>query len=206
MIIESWKREAMPTYEGTTGYQPVLGLWAEMNAVVADEFRDGNVPAAHALLPVAQRAFQALPETVTQFYFRGDSAWEEDGLLTWLRDEKRQDGPQSRIGFAVSARMNAALAAEIGRVPEAGWQPYSEDATAIKECAEVVDYARREPREPLPRAAALCGHPHPQKAGRAVRRRQRGEAFRGDQQLVGVAGEETASVASREGRIDRSRA
>jgi hypothetical protein len=153
-IIESWKREAKSTYAGVTGYQPVLALWSEMNVVLSDEFRDGNVPAAYALLSVAQRAFQALPETVTEFYFRGDSACEEDGLLTWLRDEKRQDGPQGKIGFAVSARMHAALAAEIGRVPEAGWQPYSEDSTAIKECAEVVDYVPQESapnryREPL---------------------------------------------------------
>lgn len=152
-IIESWKREAKPTYEGTTGYQPVLGLWAEMNVVVADEFRDGNVPAAQQLLPVAQRAFQALPETIGEFYFRGDSACDEEGLLSWLRDQKREDGPQARIGFAVSARMNAALHAEILRIPETGWLPYSQDAKAIKECAE-VDYVPEESagnryREPL---------------------------------------------------------
>jgi hypothetical protein len=63
-IIESWKKEAQPTYQGGKGYQPVLALWAEMDLVVADEFRDGNVPAHSALLPVTQRAFQALPTTV----------------------------------------------------------------------------------------------------------------------------------------------
>ena len=153
-IIESWKKQAKPTYEGVTGYQPVLALWAEMNVVLTDEFRDGNVPAQQALLPVAQRAFQAPPETVTEFYFRGDSACDEDQLLTWLRDEKRQDGPPGRIGFAVSARVNPALHADILRIPEVQWQPYSEDATAAKECAEVVDYAppqsaENRHREPL---------------------------------------------------------
>jgi hypothetical protein len=44
-IIESEKREAQPTYQGASGYQPMLALWAEMNLVLADEFRDGNVPA-----------------------------------------------------------------------------------------------------------------------------------------------------------------
>ncbi len=44
-IIESWKKEAKSTYEGVSGYQPMLALWAEMNVVLADEFRDGNVPA-----------------------------------------------------------------------------------------------------------------------------------------------------------------
>lgn len=122
-IIESWKREAKPTYEGTMGYQPVLALWAEMNVVLADEFRDGNVPAHQALLPVAKRAFQSLPETVTEFYFRGDSACEEDGLLARLHDEQRQDGPKGKIGFAVSARMNPGLQAAISTSPQRAGSP-----------------------------------------------------------------------------------
>ena len=151
-IIESWKREAKPTYEGCTGYQPVLALWAEMSVVVADEFRDGNVPAQQALLPITQRAFQALPETVVERYFRGDSACHEQSLLEWLRDEQRAGGPQGRIGFAVSARMNPALHAEIAAALESRWQPYGENSIVIKECCE-VDYVPEETgnsyREPL---------------------------------------------------------
>jgi hypothetical protein len=83
-VIESWKREAKPTEEGGTGYQPVLALWAEMHGVVADEFRDGNGPAHQQRLPITQRAFQALPETEVERSFRGDSAWlrtEPDGVV-----------------------------------------------------------------------------------------------------------------------------
>ena len=39
------KRAAKRAYEGNRGYQPVLALWAEQDVIVADEFRDGNVPA-----------------------------------------------------------------------------------------------------------------------------------------------------------------
>ncbi len=157
-VIESWKREAKATYEGSSGYQPVLGLWAELNVVVVEEFRNGNVPAQQALLPVAQGAFTGLPGTVEGRYFRGDAACDEEKLLSWLRDEKRAGGPAGRIGFAVSARMNAALRAEIVALPEAQWQPYQEDSAAIKECAE-VDYVPEESaentyREPL-RSVAL---------------------------------------------------
>src|SRR5437660_1788213 len=106
-IIESWKREAKPTYEGSTGYQPVLALWAEMSVVVGDEFRDGNVPAHQELLPITQRAFQALPETVVELYFRGDSACHEQSLLEWVRGEHRARGPQRRIGVGVMGRMDA---------------------------------------------------------------------------------------------------
>lgn len=152
-IIESCKREAKLTYEGTRGYQPLLALWAELNVVVAEEFRDGNVPGLQAPLPVTRRAFQALPEGMKELYFRGDSACDEDQLLTWLRDEKRKDGPQGFIGFAVSARMNAALHEEVVATPEAKWRIYQEDSVTIKECAE-VDYVPEESpenryREPL---------------------------------------------------------
>jgi hypothetical protein len=151
-IIESWKREAKPTYEGCPGYQPVLALWAEMSVVVGDEFRDGNVPAHQELLPITQRAFQALPETVVERYFRGDSACHEQNLLEWLRDEQRAGGPQGRIGFALSARMNPALHAEIAATLESRWQPYSENSMVVKECCE-VDYVPEETgnpyREPL---------------------------------------------------------
>jgi hypothetical protein len=114
-VIESFKREARKTYEGTTGYQPMLALWAEMDLAVADEFRDGNVPATKALLPVAQRAFQALPDSVNEFYFRGDSGCWERTLVNWLREENRVDGPKGRITFAISVRMTASLKQHIGK-------------------------------------------------------------------------------------------
>jgi len=34
-VIESFKREARRTFEGTTGYQPMLALWAEMDLALA---------------------------------------------------------------------------------------------------------------------------------------------------------------------------
>jgi len=83
--IESWKKEARPAYQGGCGYQPMLALWAEMNAIVADEFRDGNVPALQEPLRVARRAFQSLPESATEYYFRGDSACYDKQLMNWLR-------------------------------------------------------------------------------------------------------------------------
>jgi Transposase DDE domain group 1 len=152
-VIESWKREAKSTYEGGSGYQPMVALWAEMNVVVADEFRDGNVPAQKDPLGVTQRAFAALPDTIQERYFRGDSACDEERLLSWLRNEKREGGPEGRIGFAVSARMNPTLREEIEATPAEKWQPYSEDSEAVKECAQVDYFPEETPenryREPL---------------------------------------------------------
>ena len=152
-IIESWKQQAQRTYEGSTGYQPMLALWAEMDLIVADEFRDGNVPAMREPLRVARQAFAALPDSVNEYYFRGDAACYEHELLNWLRDENREGGPQGAIGFAVSAPMNPVLGQEIQDTPEQRWQLYSEDAGAVKEYA-VADYYPQETaanryREPL---------------------------------------------------------
>ena len=127
-IIESGKREAQWTYEGTRGYQPMLAVWAETELILADAFRDGNVPALSSPLTCAKAAFAALPETVTEYYFRGDSACHESGLVNWLRNPKRDGGPGGSIGFAVSARMSEALGKALKAVPEKKWTTFGKDS------------------------------------------------------------------------------
>jgi hypothetical protein len=120
-IIESRKQEALHTYEGPRGYQPMLAVWAEMDTVLADEFRDGNVPAQMAPLTVAKAAFAALPHTVTSYYYRGDSACHEKELLRWLSNQRREEGPQGRIGFAIeNTRSLAAFGEVCFHLPEVG--------------------------------------------------------------------------------------
>jgi Transposase DDE domain group 1 len=147
-IIESSKREAKATHQDSRGYQPMLALWAEMNLVLADEFRDGNVPAQKEPLRVARRAFQALPESVTEYYFRGDSACWEKGLLNWLRDEQRADGPRGPITFGISVRMTPNLKKHIVRLGGTLWKPYREDAEGISECADLLNYWPEEEDRP----------------------------------------------------------
>ncbi len=103
-VIESWKREAQVACQGQTGYQPVLALWPEMDLVVADEFRDGNVSAHYALLDITKRAMAALPETVEERGFRGDSACYDQTLLRWLRNRQRADGPAVSIALRSARR------------------------------------------------------------------------------------------------------
>jgi len=136
-VIESWKREAKPVYQGGTGYQPVLAQWAEMELAVADEFRDGNVGAQTELLGVTKRAFAALPETVEEFCFRGGSACYEQMLMKWLRNRQREGGPEGFIGVGISARMSESLRDKIRMLPEAGWRAYREDAQVTCEYAEL---------------------------------------------------------------------
>jgi len=151
-IIESRKREAKATYEGERGYQPMLAVWAETGLILADEFRDGNVPAMMRPLTAAKAAFCALPLTVETFYYRGDSASHEHELMDWLRNAERADGPKGRIGFAISARMTDALQKAIDAVGENQWQMLKEESDAIRSCAEVAFVAgeRNEKKDSQP--------------------------------------------------------
>lgn len=100
-ILESRRRDALPHYEGGRGFQPVVVVWAEEDLVVADEYRDGNVPAAMGNREVAARAFSALPPSVRLRRFRGDSACYEQKVLQYLWREK--------IQFTISADLTREL-------------------------------------------------------------------------------------------------
>lgn len=118
----------------------MTAVWAELNLVVADQFRNGNVLASFAPLPVAQAAFAALPATIQEFFYRGDSACHKHDLLSWLRDPTRPNGPGGWIGFGISAPMSPALAAAIQALPETAWQPYAvpgEVPDALRDWADV---------------------------------------------------------------------
>jgi len=137
-IIESHKQSALPHYEGGRGYQPMIALWAEADLVLASEFRDGNVPARQAPLACAQRAFAALPATVKERYFRGDSACHDNELIGWLREAARATEPGGRIGFCISAVVEAALLQALTAVPEKGWQTYATEVDGtLRQWAEV---------------------------------------------------------------------
>ena len=60
-LVESSKREALMTYEGFRGYQPLIVTWAETELVLADQFRDGNVPAGKGIAELVDEAYDSLP-------------------------------------------------------------------------------------------------------------------------------------------------
>ena len=137
-IIESHKESALPHYEGGRGYQPMVAVWAEADLVLADEFRDGNVPAQQEPLSCARLAFAALPDQIQQRYFRGDSACHENDLLAWLKHPDRAQEPGGAIGFAVSARMSPELAEAIAQVPKSKWKTFDQEADGtLRQWAEV---------------------------------------------------------------------
>jgi len=137
-IIESHKEAALAHYDDGRGYQPMVAIWAEADLVLADEFRDGNVPAHQEPLNCAKMAFAALPENLRERYFRGDSGCHENGLLCWLKHPDRTQEPGGRIGFAVSAKMSQELAKAMAKVQDKQWQTCAKEADGtLRQWAEV---------------------------------------------------------------------
>ena len=128
-VIHCDKRAAKRSYDGNRGYQPVLALWAEQDVIVADEFRDGNVPAGSGNRRVVEKALAALPGGIDKIYLRGDSALYEHDLMRWLDEQA--------IGYAISADMSPQLAECIAALPEGHWKPDKPEIDAIREWAEV---------------------------------------------------------------------
>lgn len=146
-IIESHKKAALYHYEGGRGYQPMVAVWAEADLVVADEYRDGNVPAKQEPLNCAKLAFAALPSSVKERYFRGDSACHENDLIQWLKDPARAKEPGGAIWFAISAVMSGPLTQAVAKIPEKQWTTLGqeEDGT-LRQWAE-VDFVPGDPVE-----------------------------------------------------------
>lgn len=127
-LIESHKREARPHYKGGRGYQPTAVLWAEQDLVIADQYRDGNVPAGMRTPEVARRAVVALPRGVRERFFRGDSACYDEKLLKYLVGEE--------IAFTISADMTVDLRPVCAR-PDLAWTLFEERPGETVDLAEV---------------------------------------------------------------------
>jgi hypothetical protein len=134
-LVASSKQEALWTYQGFRGYQPLLVSWAETGLVLADEFRDGNVPAAAGIKALVDEAYASLPVRADgqawQVAVRSDSAaYEQATLDHWAARGWR---------FAVSADMSPQLKQAVMALPEAAWQVWHEEATGtVREWAAVT--------------------------------------------------------------------
>ena len=130
-ILASSKRAAQPCYDDRRGYQPVVPLWAEQDAIVADEFRDGNVSAQSGNRRVMERALGALPEGVERVFLRADSALYDHSLMVYLDRRK--------VGFAISVPVSPGLLRRMQGLDEAAWHFEREDEGALRHWA-VLDY------------------------------------------------------------------
>ncbi len=160
-LVESQKAGAKYCYEGYRAFQSLLVQWAETGLVLADEFRDGNVPAGRGVKEKVDEAYGMLPAGEWQVKVRSDSAaYQQDVLDHW-------DGKGWQ--FAVSASMSPALRREIEALPNDVWKPWGQERKGmLREWAEV-------PYVPSQRYERKGRKPYRYLAVRV--RRQQGELF-----------------------------
>jgi hypothetical protein len=106
--------------------------WAETGLVLADEFREGNVPASKDIRRMVDEAYRALPPGEWQVRVRSDSAaYEPAGIL----DHWQGQGWE----FGVSADLSPQLRRAILELPEEAWHGWRREARgAVREWAEVA--------------------------------------------------------------------
>jgi hypothetical protein len=112
-VVFSEKDSCLPTYKGGTGYQPIVGIWAEKNMIIADEFRDGNVPASFGALRFLKKCEANLPKL--PLMIRSDGAWYQHDILSYCS--------MKSYAFSVTADLSQGFMRFVHAVPENEWRP-----------------------------------------------------------------------------------
>ena len=143
-LVETAKANALYCYEGYKAFQPIQVCWAETMMVLADEFRQGNVPAGKDIKRIVDEAYEMLPPGPWVVKVRSDTAAYQQKVLDYWDGRKWQ--------FAVSADMSPALRQAIEALPPEAWQLWkTEKGGMIREWAEVayvptLDYEKKDSR------------------------------------------------------------
>jgi len=87
-LIESHKANALYTYKGYPGYQPLNVYWAEFGVMLYSSFRDGNVVCGYRQLQTLEQALLNLPSSVRVVRLRLDTQGYEWELLRYCAEGK----------------------------------------------------------------------------------------------------------------------
>src|SRR3989338_6374572 len=110
-LIETHKREALYSYEGTKAYQPMNVYCPELVMVIAHEFRDGNVSPAEGYQRLVERCQKLLPGV--HFTVRADAAGYQNDFLEWMT--------RNKIRYYITARQ--AGSTDEWLAAERDWKP-----------------------------------------------------------------------------------
>lgn len=131
-IIESNKGDALRTYKGTVGYQPMLGIIAENNITVGSEFRQGNTSPMEGIVNFIKKCRENTANRIS--YVRSDSAAFQKAVVKYLVNEG--------LFYSITARQNESVLMRISQIPEEAWKQGT-DTEGIKTKYQVaeIDYA-----------------------------------------------------------------
>ncbi len=120
--IEAEKQTAKMTYNGFTGYMPIVGHLAENGLIVGDEFRDGNIAPAVGNLAFIKHCVRQMPKRKRITALRSDSAAYQAEIINYCDHEG--------IQFAIGADLDTSVLTAIAAIPEDDWKPYKNGSIA----------------------------------------------------------------------------
>jgi len=133
-IIEADKGDGETAYDGTVGYQPMLGFLSDGRGRPCCsyvKFRPGNASPQTGIEEAITHTLGLVEKEGRSLrYFRSDSAAYQSGVINLLNDEN--------IGYATEADLDEAVRQAIREVPEESWQPL-EDRDGFKTGRQVTE-------------------------------------------------------------------
>lgn len=118
-VAKTYKRDALETYKGGRGYQPMQAIWAEKQLIMRDQFRDGNVNAAASALNFLKQCEENLPRQKNnkriKLRIRSDGAWYQHDIMGYC--------VRRGYEFSISADVSYGLKRFVMALPEEDWKP-----------------------------------------------------------------------------------
>jgi len=129
-IIPAAKYDAAVCYDGTKGYQPMLGFLAENRWLIFNDFRNGNASPAAGVVDVIRAAQARMPQGTRIARFRSDSAAYNHDVTDYCDDQS--------IHFAIGAEWNSATTALYNNLKTTDWVQFTASGGKRREAAETI--------------------------------------------------------------------
>ena len=133
-VIEAEKEAAQWTYKKEKGYQPMLGFLFELGLILADEFRDGNIPAQAGAVEFLELCQRMMLKGKRIAYYRADSASYQAEVINRCFGD--------HILFTITADQDRAVKEAIRSIGPEEWQPHEGDRQ-ITETVHTMDHTKK---------------------------------------------------------------
>jgi hypothetical protein len=132
-LFVSRSRTAQMSYKGERGWMPMLAFWSELDVVVHDDFRQGNMAPQSDALNFLKESVAQLPKTVSQISVRSDSAWYQREVVDYCEDHGYR--------FAITADKDDAVRTALSLMKNEDWQRINVPADPDDEEVYVREWA-----------------------------------------------------------------
>ena len=130
-IIEADKGDATEAYEGTVGYQPIIGFLFENRWIISEEFRTGSASPAGGMKEFIKDCKAQMPEGTRMARFRSDSAAYNHEVTDYC--------DENHIEYVIGADKDAAVQMLYESIPSRAWVRYlAPNSRKEREVAETV--------------------------------------------------------------------